>query len=218
MKGLTIRFLLALAGCGVLATPAAAQFGSISKGLSVAKKANDAVYTEAEKQQLGAEVSANIRKKFGVVQDESVHRYVTLVGAVLARVSKKPDYPWRFIVLDTDAVNAFAAPGGYIHITKGCLALIANESELAGVLGHELVHVTRGPHRQGAVEGRLHRHGGLGERQGRRHLERARQSGHQHRAAGLRARRGAGVRSASASASPPRPATSRTGCARSCSG
>ena len=142
MKGLTIRFVLALAGCGVLATPAAAQFGSIGKGLSVAKKANDAVYTEAEKQQLGAEVSANIRKKFGVVQDESVHRYVTLVGAVLARVSKKPDYPWRFIVLDTDAVNAFAAPGGYIHITKGCLALIGNESELAGVLGHELVHVT----------------------------------------------------------------------------
>ena len=89
---MTIRFLLALAGCGVLATPAAAQFGSISKGLSVAKKANDAVYTEAEKQQLGAEVSANIRKQFGVVQDAAVHRYVTLVGAVLARVSKKPDY------------------------------------------------------------------------------------------------------------------------------
>ena len=141
MKGLTIRFLAALAGCGVLATPAAAQFDKIGKGLSVAKKANDAVYTEAEKQQLGAEVSANIRKKFGVVQDEAVHRYVTLVGAVLTRVSRKPDYTWRFIVLDTDAVNAFAAPGGYVHITKGCLALIANESELAGVLGHELVHV-----------------------------------------------------------------------------
>jgi beta-barrel assembly-enhancing protease len=141
MNGWTIRFLLAVAGCGVLATPAAAQFDKIGKGLSVAKKANDAVYTEAEKQQLGAEVSANIRKKFGVVQDPSVHRYVTLVGAVLARVSRKPDYTWRFIVLDTDAVNAFAAPGGYIHITKGCLALIVNESELAGVLGHELVHV-----------------------------------------------------------------------------
>jgi len=141
MKGLTIRFLMALAACGVLATPAAAQFDKIGKGISVAAKANDAIYTEAEKQQLGAEVSANIRKKFGVVQDPSVHRYVTLVGAVLARVSKKPDYTWRFIVLDTDAVNAFAAPGGYVHITKGCLALIANESELAGVLGHELTHV-----------------------------------------------------------------------------
>ena len=141
MKGLTIRFFLALAACGVAATPAAAQFGAISKGVSVASKANDAIYTEAEKQQLGAEVSANIRKKFGVVQDPSVHHYVTLVGAVLARVSKKPDYTWRFIVLDTDAVNAFAAPGGYVHITKGCLALVANESELAGVLGHELTHV-----------------------------------------------------------------------------
>ena len=141
MKGVTIRVLIALAGCGIVATPAAAQFDKIGKGLSVAKKANDAIYTEAEKQQLGAEVSANIRKKFGVVQDPAVHRYVTLVGAVLARVSKKPDYPWRFIVLDTDAVNAFAAPGGYVHITKGCLALIANESELAGVLGHELTHV-----------------------------------------------------------------------------
>ena len=141
MKGLTTRFLAALVAYGVLATPAAAQFDKIGKGLAVAKKANDAIYTEAEKQQLGAEVSANIRKKFGVAQDPAVHRYVTLVGAVLARVSKKPDYSWRFIVLDTDAVNAFAAPGGYVHITKGCLALIANESELAGVLGHELTHV-----------------------------------------------------------------------------
>ena len=142
MNGWTTRVLVAAAGIGLLATPAAAQFDKIGMGLSVAKKANDAIYTEAEKQQLGAEVSAKIRKKFGVVQDPAVHRYVTLVGAVLARVSAKPDYPWRFIVLDTDAVNAFAAPGGYIHITKGCLALLANESELAGVLGHELVHVT----------------------------------------------------------------------------
>jgi predicted Zn-dependent protease len=141
MKGTTIRLLLAVAACAAAAAPAEAQFDKIGKGLSVAKKANDAIYTEAEKQQLGAEVSANIRKKFGVVQDPAVHKYVTLVGAVLARVSRKPDYTWRFIVLDTDAVNAFAAPGGYVHITKGCLALVANESELAGVLGHELTHV-----------------------------------------------------------------------------
>jgi predicted Zn-dependent protease len=133
--------ILVVAVCAAAAAPAEAQFDKIGKGLQVAKKANDAIYTEAEKQQLGAEVSAKIRKKFGVVQDPAVHRYVTLVGSVLTRVSRKPDYTWRFIVLDTDAVNAFAAPGGYIHITKGCLALVANESELAGVLGHELTHV-----------------------------------------------------------------------------
>jgi predicted Zn-dependent protease len=141
MKGVTTAILLAVAACAAAAAPAEAQFDKIGKGLSVAKKANDAIYTESEKQQLGAEVSAKIRKKFGVVQDPAVHRYVALVGGVLTRVSKKPDYTWRFIVLDTDAVNAFAAPGGYVHITKGCLALIANESELAGVLGHELTHV-----------------------------------------------------------------------------
>jgi predicted Zn-dependent protease len=133
--------ILWAAAIGLVAAPAHAQFDKIGKGLEVAKKANDAVYTEAEKQQLGAEVSAKIRKKFGVVQDPAVHRYVALVGGVLTRASKKPDYTWRYIVLDTDAVNAFAAPGGYVHITKGCLALIANESELAGVLGHELTHV-----------------------------------------------------------------------------
>ena len=56
--------------------------------------------------------------------------------------ARGPDLPWTFIVLDTDAVNAFAAPGGFVHITKGALALMANEAELAGVLGHELIHVT----------------------------------------------------------------------------
>ena len=71
-----------------------------------------------------------------------MHRYVSLVGMALATASAKPGLPWKFIVLDTDAVNAFAAPGGYIHITKGALAHLKDESELAGVLGHELIHVT----------------------------------------------------------------------------
>ena len=56
--------------------------------------------------------------------------------------STRPNLPWTFIVLDTDGVNAFAAPGGYVHITRGALALIKSEAELAGVLGHEIIHVT----------------------------------------------------------------------------
>jgi predicted Zn-dependent protease len=67
---------------------------------------------------------------------------VTLVGTVLAQQSTRPGLKWTFIVLDTDGVNAFAAPGGFVHITKGALALIHNESELADVLGHEISHVT----------------------------------------------------------------------------
>jgi hypothetical protein len=66
---------------------------------------------------------------------------VTLVGTTLAQLTERPKLPWTFIVLDTDGVNAFAAPGGYVHITRGALALIKTEAELAGVLAHETTHV-----------------------------------------------------------------------------
>jgi len=77
-----------------------------------------------------------------VVQDAAVHRYITLVGMALAQGSTRPTLPWTFLVLDTDGVNAFAAPGGYVHITRGALALMKSEAELAGVLAHEIVHIT----------------------------------------------------------------------------
>ena len=115
------------------------QLGGISKGMSIAKKANDVKdlsMTDAEEQELGRLVSEKIRTRYGVVQDANVHRYVSLVGLALAQGSTRPALPWTFIVLDTDGVNAFAAPGGYVHVTKGALALLKNEAELAGVLGH----------------------------------------------------------------------------------
>jgi hypothetical protein len=98
--------------------------------------------TDAEEAQLGAAVSERIRIRYGVVQDEAVHRYIALVGTALAQASTRPTLPWTFIVLDTDGVNAFAAPGGYVHITRGALALLQTEAELAGVLGHEIIHVS----------------------------------------------------------------------------
>jgi len=76
------------------------------------------------------------------VQDARVHRYVTLVGRTVAAAAGKADAPWTFTVLETDAVNAFAVPGGFVHITRGALALAQDEAELAGVLGHEIIHVT----------------------------------------------------------------------------
>ena len=68
---------------------------------------------------------------------------MTLVGTVLAQASTRPDLNWEFIVLDTDGVNAFASPGGLVHITSGALGLIKSEAELAGVLGHEIAHITK---------------------------------------------------------------------------
>lgn len=125
------------------AAPAHAQLGSIlNKANKAVDKANDLNITEQEERTIGENASASLREKFGVYQDQEVTRYVALVGGVLARESTRPNLKWTFIVLDTDAVNAFAAPGGLIHVTRGLLGLAKNEAELAGVLGHEITHVT----------------------------------------------------------------------------
>jgi beta-barrel assembly-enhancing protease len=125
---------------------AEAQVGSVlgraAKAKNTVDQARDLIITEKEEVAMGAAISEKLRQKYGVVQNQAVHKYVTLVGRVVASSSAKPNLTWHFVVLDTDGVNAFAAPGGYVHITRGALALIRNESELAGVLGHEIAHVT----------------------------------------------------------------------------
>ena len=135
---------LSIVVCLLAAAPAGAagepdQFGQILKR---AQQYKDVEMTDAEEQQLGEGVSLNIRTRYGVVQDPAVHKYVALVGTALALGSSRPTLAWKFIVLDTDGVNAFAAPGGYIHITRGALGLLEDESELADVLAHEIIHIT----------------------------------------------------------------------------
>ena len=117
----------------------ASQFGSVLKR---AQQMRDIQMTDDEETKLGEAVSERIRQRYGVVQDPAIHKYVTLVGVALAQASTRPGLQWRFIVLDTDGVNALAAPGGLVHITRGALSLIKSEAELAGVLGHEIIHVT----------------------------------------------------------------------------
>jgi predicted Zn-dependent protease len=140
LKGALIAWLLVL-----FASPASAQLGGkLGKAIQSmgTKTAQELTFTEEEEREIGAEISARLREKYGVVQNAAVHRYVTLAGSVLARNSDRPNLKWTFIVLDTDGINAFAAPGGFIHITRGALALIKNEAELSAVLGHEVAHVT----------------------------------------------------------------------------
>ena len=136
---------LVVAGLSVGVHPAAAQLGGVTGALRKAQtvqKLADLKVTEAEEQQIGQQVSDKVVESFGVYQDANVTKYVTLVGAVLAQASTRPNLNWQFVVLDTEGVNAFAAPGGFVHITKGLLGLMKNEAELAGVLAHEIVHVT----------------------------------------------------------------------------
>lgn len=142
MKRAVLAALVLLAA----AVPASAQLGSLlgkaEKAAQAGKKLKDLNITDDEERQIGAAVSEKVRQQYGVEQDPAVHRYVSLVGAVVAQASSRPDVRWQFIVLDTDGVNAFAAPGGFIHITRGALALMGSEAQLAGVLAHEVIHVT----------------------------------------------------------------------------
>ena len=129
------------------ASPAYAQIGGLTRGLGKAKEAKDKVdslhFSDSEERQLGEYVSGLLIERFGVYQDQAVGKYVALLGAALAQASSRPNLKWEFIVLDTDGVNAYAAPGGLIHITRGALGLMKTEAELAGVLGHELAHVSQ---------------------------------------------------------------------------
>jgi predicted Zn-dependent protease len=140
MKKIALPLGVAIFTLGV--SPAFAQLGRVTDILNKAKKITDLKVTDAEERQIGQQVSDKLVETFGVYQDVNVTRYVTLVGSVLAQTSSRPGLNWQFVVLDTDGVNAFAAPGGFVHITRGLLGLIKDEAELAGVLGHELTHVT----------------------------------------------------------------------------
>ncbi|MEM9147975.1 MAG: M48 family metalloprotease [Pseudomonadota bacterium] len=94
---------------------------------------------------LGAEAHPQILERYGGAYDDpALAAYVTGIGERIVAVSEQPDADWTFTVLDTPTINAFAVPGGYIYVTRGLVALAKDEAELAGVIGHEIGHVTAG--------------------------------------------------------------------------
>lgn len=99
--------------------------------------------TPEQEYYLGRAVGATILTRYSVYRDEQLTRYVNLLGQSLALFSDKPlTYKgYSFLVLDSDEINAFAAPGGYIFVTRGMLGLCRSEDELAAVLAHEIGHV-----------------------------------------------------------------------------
>lgn len=108
----------------------------------VTGRPNFVMLSEEQEIELGRANDPKIRAQFGVYDDERLQAYVQQVGERIATESHRPELIYRFAVLDSPDVNAFALPGGYIYITRGLLAFLNSEAELAAVLGHELGHVT----------------------------------------------------------------------------
>ena len=102
---------------------------------------------------IGKELAATLLGAAPLVADPRMQRYVNSVGRWIASQSERPDLPWQFGVLDAPQLNAFAVPGGTIFITRGLLERMRNEAELAGVLGHEIVHVLKKHHLKAIQKG-----------------------------------------------------------------
>ena len=119
--------LLGVTGCAVNPATGQRQFMLIS---------------EAEEIEMGREADGPITESMGLYESEALQAMVTNLGSEMASSSERPALPWSFKLMDDPMVNAFALPGGFIFITRGIMAALNSEAELAGVIGHEIGHVT----------------------------------------------------------------------------
>lgn len=129
LRVLAIGFAASLAVSGCVTNPATG-------------KKEFSLLSIAQEIELGKEGDAQIVAQFGVYNDAALSAYVTNLGNRIAAKAENPGYPFVFRVLDSPVINAFALPGGYVYVTRGLLAHLDNEAQLAVVLGHEIGHIT----------------------------------------------------------------------------
>jgi predicted Zn-dependent protease len=101
-----------------------------------------ALISEAQEIAMGREADTEVAAAYGLYPDDQLQQYVQALGSSIASRTERPSLPWTFRVVDDASVNAFAIPGGFIYVTRGILAHLNSEAELAAVLGHEIGHVT----------------------------------------------------------------------------
>src|SRR5574337_2162536 len=100
------------------------------------------IISEADENEIGKRADEEILKHFGRYRDQQLQAYVESIGQRLLEGIGPTSFHYSFKIIDTAEVNAMALPGGYIYITRGILAMLNNEAQLAGVLGHEIGHAT----------------------------------------------------------------------------
>ncbi len=127
----------------LLALGAVVLLSACSTNRATGNQSFTAFMSEDEEKKVGATEHPKIIKGFGgEYPDAALQSYVNRIGKGLAAVSEVPDLAYTFTILNDPKVNAFALPGGYVYITRGLLALAENEAEMAGVLAHEIGHIT----------------------------------------------------------------------------
>lgn len=136
----------ALAGLLLMALPLAASADlNLSDLFNTVKQAFKPA-SQDEEIAIGRDAAATLLGASKPIDDKAVQDYVNKVGLWIALQSDRPDLPWHFAVVDSDDIDAFAAPGGFVFVTRGLLLHMHSEAELAGVLGHEISHVVMKHH------------------------------------------------------------------------
>ena len=126
-SGITAIFLILPSGCAVNPVTGKKQISLLS---------------EADEIAMGAEYDPQVVAQFGLYQDTRLQAFIDTYGQQMAAISHRPQLKYQFKILDSPVVNAFAVPGGYVYFTRGIMAHFNNEAEFAGVLGHEIGHIT----------------------------------------------------------------------------
>jgi predicted Zn-dependent protease len=138
-----VLLAVALAGCKA-ANMDLAKVMTVTENLT--KVVAPTKLTPEHEEIMGRDVAATLLGAAPLVRDDALQSYVNRVGGWIALQTGRDDIQWRFGVIDTPNINAFAAPAGYVLITRGLLARLEDESALAGVLAHEIAHVVRRHH------------------------------------------------------------------------
>lgn len=144
-KNTLLLLILAIcSGCVAAAAPIIEgyQAYSLGKGGAMAVESMKPIELE-EELAIGGSLAIQVFNRFGgPYKNDKVQKYITTLGQALADVSDRPGIKYYFAILNSDEPNAFATPGGYVFVSKGLLKLVQNEAELAGVLGHEIAHIS----------------------------------------------------------------------------
>lgn len=146
LTGALLLAAVATAGCETAGALKGVQIGNVDVGQLAENLGGLREVSQPEEIQIGRGVAETLLGAAPLADDAELQRYVNALGMWIAQQSERPDLPWSFAVNNSPVVNAVATPGGNVIVTTGMLRVLRSESELAGVLGHEVAHAVRKHH------------------------------------------------------------------------